>query len=140
MTLRPHISANCKTRPSVTTRDSLSNKMHSRALSLFWLSVCFVAAHAQEHHQFRLLHRLLHPSIDDPHFAERGTIHIDSFGASFAPGDEFRDALEYFLQEAKGSQDALYQIALERPPTVSPNGMIEHGLDISSVKAVRNLF
>ncbi|KAI0322518.1 hypothetical protein OF83DRAFT_1049297 [Amylostereum chailletii] len=78
--------------------------------------------------QYRILHRVFHPSLESTGFFERGTLLIDAAGLpTLQPSSSLSDDLRAFAF-ASHHPDFLYQIALA-PPDGSDSW------DISSVKA-----
>ncbi|KAA1466360.1 hypothetical protein DENSPDRAFT_831172 [Dentipellis sp. KUC8613] len=83
---------------------------------------------------FRLLHRIHHPSLPSDLFLERGSLRLDdaSTHASFSPAPDSDTDLRSFVQTALQLDDALYQLAL-----VSAADAVDAPSHVSSVKAVR---
>ncbi|KAG6903503.1 hypothetical protein C0995_005526 [Termitomyces sp. Mi166 len=95
------------------------------------LSLPIVSA---DHAQYRLYHRLYHPSETQGHFQQRGIVTVsrnNTVSFEFAP--TFVDDISSFaedLKEVKNKDLLLYQVALEREGDKK-----EEHWDVSSVKA-----
>ncbi|KAI0750825.1 hypothetical protein C8Q80DRAFT_1268141 [Daedaleopsis nitida] len=67
--------------------------------------------------EFRLLHRVFHPSLPAAPYAHRATIQISGSGpratASLVPSETYAEDLRGLAYTAEGLKDALYQVALE---------------------------
>ncbi|KAF6750753.1 hypothetical protein DFP72DRAFT_909923 [Ephemerocybe angulata] len=100
-------------------------------LSLLTVLLAFAAhVHAA---QFTLHHRVVHPSLQDAPFLERGTLELSGSSAHIASASTAAQNLVLFEQQlhsAKDKSGALYQIALQQPGTAASQGE----WSISSVK------
>ncbi|KAI0832475.1 hypothetical protein BC628DRAFT_1414772 [Trametes gibbosa] len=99
--------------------------MFSRLPPLLLLLLAHLLSLVRAAPDLRLTHRILHPSLPAAPFTDRATVLLTGSGPSadarLVPSETLAHDLLHFTAAVEGLNDALYQVALERPGEPEPS-------------------